>query len=104
MGDSTNKGESMRFPQEKTREEVGREDGGVWGRLRDEGGDATASVTVSCRLVFGTPPPPHPFLQRPGEIISSQYGVYQSSQSTRLPSGYMSRLSVCLSVYGLFLQ
>lgn len=42
---------------------------------------------------FGSPP----FLQRPREIISSQYGVYQSSQNTRLPSGYMS-LSVCLSV------
>lgn len=75
--------------------------GKVGGRLRDEGGDVTVSVTVSCRLVLAPPPP---FLQRPREIISSQYGVYQSSQNTRLPSGYMSRLSVCLSVYRLFLQ
>lgn len=37
--------------------------------------------------------------QRPREIISSQYGVYQSSQNTTLPSGYMSRLSAFLSVY-----
>lgn len=34
--------------------------------------------------------------RRPGEIISSQYGVYQSSQNTTLPSRYMSRLSACL--------
>lgn len=37
--------------------------------------------------------------QRPREIISSQYGVYQSSQNTTLPSRYMSRLSTALSVY-----
>lgn len=29
VGDSTNKGESMHFPQEKTKEEVGREG---WGK------------------------------------------------------------------------
>lgn len=34
--------------------------------------------------------------QRPREIISSQYGVYQSSQNTILPSGYMSCLSASL--------
>lgn len=34
--------------------------------------------------------------QRPREIISSQYGVYQSSQNTTLPSGYMSCLSASL--------
>lgn len=51
MGDSTNKGESMRSPEEKTKGKVGRERGGGGGekeRLRDEGGDATESVTVSC--------------------------------------------------------
>lgn len=53
VGDSTNKGESMRFPEEKTKEDVGR--GGE--RLRDEGGNATGSVTVSCRLVLAPPPP-----------------------------------------------
>lgn len=37
--------------------------------------------------------------QRPREIISSQYGVYQSSQNTTLPSGYMSHLPASLSVY-----
>lgn len=37
-------------------------------------------------------------LQRPREIISSQYGVYQSSQNTTLPSRYMSRLSASLSL------
>lgn len=38
--------------------------------------------------------------QHPGEIISSQYGVYQSSQNTTLPPGYMSRLSVFLYLDG----
>lgn len=48
--------------------------------------------------------------QRPREIISSQYGVYQSSQNTTLPSGYMSRLSaslslsICLFVYMLLID
>lgn len=39
--------------------------------------------------------------QRPREIISSQYGVYQSSQNSSLPSGYMPCLSasLCLSVF-----
>lgn len=61
MGDSTNKGESMLFPQEKTKEEVGREARWGGGRLRDEGGDATVSVTVSCRLVLASPLPPAPW-------------------------------------------
>lgn len=58
MGDSTNKGESMHFPPEE-REKKGKEglrgrkknEKGAGGGLRDEGGDATGSVTVSCTLV-----------------------------------------------------
>lgn len=50
--------------------------------------------------------------QCPGEIISSQYGVYQSSQNTTFPSRYMSRLSaslcahpsVCLSAPQIYTQ
>lgn len=51
----------MLFPQEKTKEEVGREARWGGGRLRDEGGDATVSVTVSCRLVLASPLPPAPW-------------------------------------------
>lgn len=89
----------MHFPKEETKR--GWEEDGEWERETErERKDWEMKVAAwhrECDSVMQAGFIVSP--QRPGEIISSQYGVYQSSQNTTLPSWYMSRLSASLSVY-----